>query len=224
MYVFYLFHANKESVGEFNRTIKKIPDIKQDTIEELPKQSVSTVISSFECTKCVGCKMKVRTRPDLHLKVNISPFFCGHCDKQCAQINDLRKHMLKHTKQRKCKVCDKSFRDLHMLRKHLWSHTGVKPFACHLCPKRFQQKHCLKQHVQKHQGNDSIKCKFCQKLFSTSYNAKVHMRTVHRNDEFCDLCGETFKGKKELVQHLQTQSERCGKTMTENTKTKVRTK
>lgn len=159
---------------------------------------------------CRGCQIQSKD-PCYHLKTNYPPFICYHCNKQSERIIDLRRHVLSHVKQRKCKLCGKRFRDLTVLKRHLWSHTGAKSFACNLCPKRFQQKHCLDQHLFKHQGNDKIKCSYCQKLFSTKYNAKVHMQTMHKKRELCDLCGERFMSKPELVKHLETNSKSCGK-------------
>lgn len=148
--------------------------------------------------------------PSHHIKTNHSPFICFYCNKTLDKMINLRRHILGHLKQRKCKICGKGFRDLTVLRRHLWSHTGAKLFSCDLCPKRFQQKHCLDEHMFKHQGNDIIKCNQCHKLFSTKYNAKVHMRTVHQTAQPCDLCGETFLSKRELIKHLETNSKSCG--------------
>lgn len=158
------------------------------------------------------------SNPSYHLKTNNSPFICYYCDKKLEKIIDLRRHVLGHVRQRRCKICDKGFRDLTVLKRHIWTHTGAKQFACNLCPKKFQQKHCLDQHLFKHQGKDSIKCSICHKLFSTKYNAKVHMKTMHKKPESCDLCGERFITKSELVKHLSIDLKTCGRVI----KTEVR--
>ncbi|XP_018566056.1 zinc finger protein 37 homolog isoform X2 [Anoplophora glabripennis] len=168
--------------------------------------------TNFNCDKCYGCKNKFKD-PSYHNKVYVSPFICYNCGKQANTIEQFRKHITKHRRQRKCKVCQKNFRDLTQLTVHLRTHTGSKPFSCKLCGKSFRQKHNRDQHLRAHRGDSTVKCNVCDKVFSTKYNLKVHVQNTHVKKPRCELCGAGFYTKSALIKHLETDLETCGKTI-----------
>ncbi|KAJ8916555.1 hypothetical protein NQ315_000198 [Exocentrus adspersus] len=177
------------------------------TAEQKPKPRHSN--TSFDCKKCYGCQNKFKD-PSYHNKVYISPFICYNCGKHSVTIEEFRKHITKHRRQRKCKVCQKNFRDLTQLTVHLRTHTGSKPFICNLCGKAFRQKHNRDQHLRQHSGDSTVRCNVCDKSFSTKYNLKVHVQNTHVRKPMCELCGATFYTKSALIKHLETDLETCG--------------
>ncbi|KAJ8972763.1 hypothetical protein NQ317_006279 [Molorchus minor] len=226
---------NNDKVTE-NVYFVRVEDIKctDSIVTNVPVRNSNR--SCFDCEKCHGCENNLND-PSYHSKQYTGPFICYNCGKQVDDIFNMRKHIMKHRKQRKCKVCQKSFRDLNCLNKHLRSHTGSKPFACTLCSKSFQEKYKLDQHIKQHNGDKTVMCKICKKVLSTTYNLKIHMKqhtgdkTVmckickkvlstpsnlkvhmkqHVKKKKCELCGQIFISNMDLIQHLETNSETCG--------------
>ena len=51
-----------------------------------------------------------------------------------------------------CSVCPKRFSSLQDLRRHVRRHTGERPFACPMCRQRFTLKHCMVRHLRTHEN------------------------------------------------------------------------
>lgn len=112
----------------------------------------------------------------------------------------------------KCSDCGKSFPRTSQGWKryeiHLRNHTGQRPFECGECQATFRSEDNLRQHKEiKHNPEpELVVCDVCSKSFLKRY-LKRHMSNMHsgRTASYrCDQCGNTFRYKGSLTQHMMS--------------------
>ena len=120
----------------------------------------------------------------------------------------LRQHFRMHTGERKyaCTACGETFVRQFLLTEHMRIHTGEKPFSCSVCHMLFRRNLDRRAHeVRYHNGQvEGFPCLECGKLFVIKSKLQKHMNTVHSDQRpyKCDLCTNTYKWKKSLMQHI----------------------
>jgi len=137
-------------------------------------------------------------------------YACHICSKSLSRKNDLKRHVMLHTGERKfsCSFCATRFVSKGDLNKHVRSHTGEKPYQCDFprCSKSFSLKGDLNKHRRIHSEDKRFKCEQCQYRCIQSTDLKNHM-LIHMNSKpfFCRVCPKTFRKKNQLKEHLKRQ-------------------
>ena len=137
-------------------------------------------------------------------------YACHICSKSLSRKNDLKRHVMLHTGERKfsCSFCATRFVSKGDLNKHVRSHTGEKPYQCDFprCSKSFALKGDLNKHTRIHSEDKRFKCEQCQYRCIQSTDLKNHM-LIHMNSKpfFCRVCPKTFRKKNQLKEHLKRQ-------------------
>jgi len=178
-----------------------------------------TGVKPYKCTKC-PMAFTVNDILQRHMLTHYKPFVCNICNKNYAQAQSLKFHMMTHTGERPftCQDCGKGFiqkgaLDDHAMRKHkrgagvLKQKKRLKKWQCEMCPKAFESNYSLQKHVQTHLG-DKLKphnCIVCGKAFRTTEQVFKHLKTHTGVAPFkCFFCGTEFPTMDELVDHTST--------------------
>ncbi|XP_059205212.1 zinc finger protein 184-like [Centropristis striata] len=133
-------------------------------------------------------------------------FSCSECGKRFSSKNNLKSHMVSHTKEKpfSCSVCGKGFGRRVNLRAHKIIHTGVKPFSCSVCQKSFYHTRDLKNHMRLHTGEKPFNCSVCQKSFTRRGGLRLHMRVHTGENPFsCPFCQKCFNNTGGLNKHIR---------------------
>jgi KRAB domain-containing zinc finger protein len=119
----------------------------------------------------------------------------------------------------KCKECGTGFKSARPLREHLLRHYDIKPYMCKFCGKLYvhsgsMTNHTSKDHPDWFQRNT---CALCTQKFPTYAAHRNHMREAHNihapidtefqpywshRDYICSGCGDRFRSKTKLHQHV----------------------
>jgi Zn finger protein HypA/HybF involved in hydrogenase expression len=104
----------------------------------------------------------------------------------------------KENKTFKCNVCGLKFATKKDLINHSVAHQDKK-YQCEKCHNKF----LLEEGLQYH---DCRYCKFCDRLFDSNFFFRPHMTKKHGvkfSNYVCDHCGDEFRIKLFLVQHMR---------------------
>ena len=140
------------------------------------------------------------------------------------------------SKKYKCDSCDKTFNNSYIFRLHLKTvhETQQKLYNCDFCDLSYRSRPCLIVHRNKvHKNEIKLKPKIIteSKRENVVYNCELCGKTFNRNvlkqhkcgtailPPICHLCGNSFKKKRNLEQHIHTvhegkkdfKCETCGK-------------
>jgi len=125
-----------------------------------------------------------------------------------ADNNDTTKHT-SDDKPRpySCTVCHKRFTTKGSLTSHRALHTGENWYSCTQCEKRLPTQSKLTEHMNIHTGK--YKCTECGKCCVSRGELAVHRRSHTGEKPFeCNVCGQRFAHKSNLVAHVGIHSER----------------
>lgn len=124
------------------------------------------------------------------------------------------------TRNIQCEICQNFYLNFSSLKSHYFkSHNNVKPYNCSQCNKQFHIKAQVEEHKRKcfkyrqhskpqpknPEKNNFAACAICNNAYDVKYLPK-HLLDVHckQSKEFeCDLCGEKYKAKAGLVEHMK---------------------
>ena len=77
----------------------------------------------------------------------------------------------------------------------------LKDFICDYDGKHFNTKDKLRLHIYQHRIYFRVKCAVCDKEYKTNQSLRKHLRT-HFEQHQCDYCGQTFKHRRLLLNHV----------------------
>lgn len=148
-------------------------------VDPAKKPHVDTV---FRCNICVGKRFSTKYRYMEHLRVHLNGLFeCHMCHKKYAKKDNLARHLMTHTGEKKheCDYCHKRFLDAALLRSHLQIHTRDYRHKCSVCQKGFSKKKNLYNHLQSHNDDqNTFECKLCWQRFESRQERDDH-ETLH---------------------------------------------
>jgi len=163
--------------------------------------------------QCVHCEYKSLFKEELisHTKkehLRTLRHKCDLCSKTFSRKNDLSRHLMLHSGERKyvCTFCDSKFIGSGDLHKHVRIHTGEKPYKCDFeeCGKSFTQKGDLNKHVKIHLKIKDHKCFLCGYSCIQGSDLNNHMLTHSNSKPFpCELCFKSFRRVNQLSIHMK---------------------
>ncbi|CAG9801771.1 unnamed protein product [Chironomus riparius] len=108
---------------------------------------------------------------------------------------------LKKRSQFECTICKKQLSSEAHFTKHMNTIHKPKQFICDFDGKIFNTKDSLRLHMFNHRIYYKIKCEVCSKEYKTDQSMRKHLRT-HFQQHQCDLCGQIFKYRRLLQNHI----------------------
>uniref|UniRef100_A0A1B0D7K8 C2H2-type domain-containing protein n=1 Tax=Phlebotomus papatasi TaxID=29031 RepID=A0A1B0D7K8_PHLPP len=202
-------------------TIKKCSRV-FDTLDEL-KEHVKThsIEKPFQCGTC---QMSFQHQYTLLRHINLSytkdnknndirKFACSICCKRFIEKDLLKKHMDKHSIERryKCDQCSSSFKHSRFLARHKFMHskpTKEEYVKCLYCNKEYCRKDYCAQHIKIcHPGlpteltGDVIKCSICMQTFKNLVDVRKHSQT-HKKLLECEFCLLKIRSEFGLETHI----------------------
>lgn len=100
-----------------------------------------------------------------------------------------------------CTVCSKNLSSPAHLLKHMSTTHKPKDFICDHDGKHFNTKDKLRLHIFQHRKYFRVQCTVCRREYKTNQSMRKHLRT-HFEQHQCDTCGQTFKHKRLLQNHV----------------------
>jgi len=222
-------------VENTEETVNDEPEASEEESNSLPKifvtQDKSLVLNVKIRKKCSSIKAKAtesllkinqtlmkkqnknlkhteqRLTSDLgQISSRLQRFICNSCGKTFSRKNDLNRHYMLHSGERKycCSFCDVKFVSSGDLYKHIRSHTGEKPYPCTFnnCTKTFSQKGDLNKHMKIHLNEKKYQCTECYYKCIQSTDLKNHMLVHSGILPFqCDICPKAYRRKSQLKAH-----------------------
>lgn len=155
----------------------------------------------------------------LSVSLNIANFFicpseteksrCKICGKTIITNGAMKTHMRSvHDKAFvnlfECDQCGKHMSTKKGFDYHMMTHAGEFPFPCNICPRKFRDKSFLKKHLESEHLNK-------KNLKGRPGKATRNRKAIIKHFK-CDKCGDEFKSKKLLCDHLFDQIENMKKT------------
>ncbi|XP_017476222.1 PREDICTED: zinc finger protein 14-like isoform X1 [Rhagoletis zephyria] len=186
--------------------------------------------------QCEVCKRFMRSEAALcdhrHIHQNERPHECQFCSKRFASTSNLRQHMRGvHVEEyeklinetgdtcMQCEICKKQLLrrnfEKHMalhIRKEREANEAQTKFLCAYCSRECKNQKSLTQHEKMHQGASSdviYICADCDRSYATQHLLQQHRKQAHKErDNFCPICGNGFKLKNQLVNHMKLHLEK----------------
>ena len=152
---------------------------------------------------CVTCKKKFKSEYSLSGHLEFGEFcshLCQWCLKTFTRKNDLEKHQ---------KICQSE---------------GQPGGSCSICSKSFELQFDLERHRKKMtniDGSYKYVCEICEKIFCDLSSKLDHVHGKHKEGEGtkkmvklfpCENCGLNLQSKNDLLNHLETHSDRKSRT------------
>ncbi|XP_067640881.1 gastrula zinc finger protein XlCGF58.1-like isoform X2 [Eurosta solidaginis] len=200
--------------------------------EEIPEHE-PVKSTSWQCDVCKSyMSSEVALQDHRHAHQNERPNVCQFCSKRFTTTSNLRQHMRGvHTKEYEkllkgagdtivqCEMCKKQLLqrnlDKHMAlhsRKEREAKEAQTIFLCAYCSRECKNQKSLNQHEKSHQGAspDIIYiCDDCGRSYATQHLLQQHRKQAHKDrDNFCPICGNAFKLKNQLSNHMKLHLEK----------------
>ena len=165
--------------------------------------------SSF--IECTYCDMKFKAKQKLKSHVLQFHRTCNICNKSFGTNRDFNSHLENGHKSTTCKICEKVF-SVEDFRQHIESmHYDLKETQCKICGKLFDSTLKLARHARMH-DQGPFQCEICKKSVTTKQSLVDHLKNVHEKVikiNSCNICGQAFKLKIDLIHHKTQDHLRC---------------
>ncbi|XP_070194231.1 zinc finger protein 557-like isoform X2 [Littorina saxatilis] len=173
--------TNREMHGEMNSSeMNSETGEMKDEIKGTTRCSGNSGAGGATCGQC-GKRFKSRYNVQLHVKVAHTPGF-----------------KWKH----QCHLCEKSFRNKGECLSHIAAHSHINPHQCHRCGKTFRHKQSVVRHAA---SCGLVKPRRRAGDGDASGGKKpVKKRGGDGGSHVCELCGKTFKSRRNMRIHIQT--------------------
>ena len=114
------------------------------------------------------------------LKKRKTSHLCNVCGYTCVAICTFQNHMVQHegTSEYKCEECGAIFAHPSQLVYHQNQHT--RPFICEYCGVNFSAKVNLTAHRRRHTGEQPYECHLCGETFRWRLSLKQHLWSEHK--------------------------------------------
>ncbi|XP_073832082.1 uncharacterized protein isoform X2 [Musca autumnalis] len=187
---------------------------------EQQKQRVEAVTDSDLAFQCESCSHLYKTIDELHdhqdqcnlsateeQEINIDD---DQCEESMLESIDMIVH---------CEVCNRKVlkRNIkrHMLgheRKDKKSKEDSNTLLCAYCPREFKTTKSLNQHERIHideSSDTAFTCDDCGRQYKSKILLDTHRKQAHKErDNVCTICGNAFKLKNQLVNHMKLHLEK----------------
>uniref|UniRef100_A0A1Q3F944 Putative ovo n=1 Tax=Culex tarsalis TaxID=7177 RepID=A0A1Q3F944_CULTA len=120
-------------------------------------------------------KRKRKQRPTC--KKEIGKFRCFKCNITFDTVEQKNEHARQHFK---CKFCVASFLQMNDLRRHMRKHTNERPYPCPHCTQAFQRVEHVNSHVKQIHSRPGLHCcTMCVQYFATEEELMEHKNSSH---------------------------------------------
>lgn len=170
-----------------------------------------TIAKPFTCHIC-GKDFKRAITLDKHINkvhLGIRPYICDKCGASFCDESELKRHLLKHEKNKthSCPSCPFStFHKLvlqsHMFCRHQIVDEKMRLMRCDQCSFVTNKKYRYNDHVKMHKNIRDIPCPECGKSFVTRKTMRQHIVKVHKQTtQCCHLCSFKALTVRKLQEH-----------------------
>ena len=166
-----------------------------------------------KCSKSFTSPNSLRNHKIIHAEDEKYNCTVDGCDKKFNSPKNLRRHnRVVHgiapengVGLIECEVCGKRVGDIAQLKSHMIKHETEKNYVCNVCGKRLKRQESLDKHMLLHTGIKNYKCDQCDAEYFTASALNNHKNSKHteQNEEhLCTYCGQAFKKKVYLDNHI----------------------
>ncbi|XP_055621842.1 zinc finger protein 665-like isoform X2 [Toxorhynchites rutilus septentrionalis] len=162
--------------------------------------------------KCQECEQEFTTKSALAAhRSQHGKICCRLCEKTFETQSDLMQHRREdHKITRKepgvsCRTCHVRCTDHEDLSKHrAEAHPMEIPLECVVCKATFASTVALRAHQREHQRVILYNCPNCSEAYNSQLLLNTHLKNVHADikNHVCDLCGNGYPTRKQLLSHL----------------------
>ncbi|XP_061392309.1 zinc finger protein 420-like [Musca vetustissima] len=183
-----------------------------DEVEELSNSKLA-----FQCE---SCSQTYKTIEELHLHQEQCCNVSASEDHDITVEDDFEENMLESIDAIVyCEVCNKKLLKKN-LKRHMLVHQrkdkktteDVNKLLCAYCPREFKTSKSLHQHERIHESESAYTiytCDDCGRQYATQLLLDTHRKQAHKErDHICSICGNAFKLKNQLVNHMKLHLEK----------------
>uniref|UniRef100_A0A8D9AG85 Zinc finger X-chromosomal protein n=1 Tax=Cacopsylla melanoneura TaxID=428564 RepID=A0A8D9AG85_9HEMI len=149
-------------------------------------------LSFTENVICIFCEQEIRnlaTSLSHHRCIEITnaenyPNVCCVCGQKEAQPWRLKRHFLRHTKEKfyGCNVCEYKSAFVNDVKKHMRKLAGEKPYKCTFCPFTAAHSSTMSYHLRIHQDL-KVKCPHCAYKCVKQKDLNTHIERRHMSGD-----------------------------------------
>lgn len=193
-------HDTLASLAEHLRTHHDLAIDPNVQLNLLPIKLEKDSLICATCNRSFNCHRELSK----HLYVHSLGLICHICGKQFQTITGLKCHTAeKHSSTFKCIQCKLQFASTEERIQHVRENKSCWPYSCGICKERFHFWEARQTHLEQVHGKEKITfpCKKCSVVFEKRIQLYFHIKKTHSEELKCQVCEESFRTKKELLEH-----------------------